>query len=308
MLWYNRAGERWAKLAAFIVGMAVPFLPLLWLFAKAPRQVFFEAVQYHLLYRDVAWKGATQHNLEVLISWATDPAALLTGLLAGLGLCFISAKRVWNRERRAEFYLCGWLALALGLYLFTAHPTFARYFLFAVPFLALLATAGLYAIVSGVDVLGGPRWPVLILGLVLAVGLGEEMYERRDDHSWPQLERLARKVDQVTAPQGALLADEHIYFLTRRPPPPGMEYADTHKLQMPAAITASLHTVTQQELERRIHAGVFDTVSTCEDKDKIEALGLAHLYHKKAEIDDWVTSFWAPCASPGSLPPHFKKS
>jgi 4-amino-4-deoxy-L-arabinose transferase-like glycosyltransferase len=293
MLWYNRAGGRWAKFAAFIGATMVPFFPLLWLFTKAPRRVFFQAVEFHLFYRDAAWKTATQHNLEVLISWANDPAALLLGLLAAVGLCFIASKSVWDREHRAEFYLCGWLTLVLSLYLFKAHPTFARYFLLVVPFLTVLATAGLYAIVSGVEVLRGPRWPVLVIGLVLAVGLGEEMYERRDDHSWPGLEQVARKVNDVTPPQGMLLADEPFYFLTRRVPPSGMEYGDTHKLKLPAEFAASLHVFPQAELERRIHAGVFDTVSTCAEDDKIKELGLAGLYRKNFEMDDCHV-FWDP--------------
>lgn len=292
MLWYNRAGARWAKFAAFIGGTIVPFFPLLWLFAKAPRRVLFQAVEFHLFYRDAAWKPATQHNLEVLISWANDPAALLLGLLGAVGLCFIVSKSVWDRERRAEFYLCGWLTLTITLYLFKAHPTFARYFLFAVPFLTMLATAGLYAIVSGVEVLRGPRWPVLVMALVLAVGLGEEMYERRDDHSWPELEKAARKVNEVTPPQGMLLADEPIYFLTRRVPPEGMEYGDTHKLKLPTDFAAALHVVPQAELERRIHAGVFDTTFTC-DADKIKDLGLADLYRMNFEINDCHV-FWDP--------------
>jgi 4-amino-4-deoxy-L-arabinose transferase-like glycosyltransferase len=291
MLWYNRAGVRWIKFAAFIGGAVIPFLPLLWLFVKAPRRVFFQAVEFHLWYRDAAWKTATQHNLEVLVSWANDPAALLLGLLAALGWCFIASKSVWDRERRAEFYLCGWLALALTVYLFKAHPTFPRYFLFAVPFLTMLAIAGLYAIVAGVDVLRGPRWPVLVVGLVLAVGLGDELYERRDDHNWPQLEKLARKVDEVTAPQGTLLGDENIYFLTRRTPPVGMEYGDTHKLQLPAEVEASLHIFPQQELERRIHAGVFDTVFTCAEADKIKELGFPQIYRKKFDLNDCHV-FW----------------
>src|ERR1022692_1438577 len=64
------------------------------------------------------------------------------GGLAGL-LC--SRKRSgWERAQRREFYLCAWLAVALMVHISTATPTFRRYYLLAVPFLAILACAGLY--------------------------------------------------------------------------------------------------------------------------------------------------------------------
>ena len=46
-------------------------------------------------------------------------------------------------QRRGEFYLCGWLALAVGLFISTAHPTFQQYYLFTVPFLSILSALGL---------------------------------------------------------------------------------------------------------------------------------------------------------------------
>jgi hypothetical protein len=69
-----------------------------------------------------------------------------------------------------------------------------------------------------------------------------------------------------------------------------MEYGDTHKLKLPADLAAALHVVPQAELERRIHAGVFDTMFTC-DADKIKDLGLADLYRMNFEINDCHV-FW----------------
>lgn len=137
-----------------------------------------------------------------------------------------------------------------------------------------------------------PFWPVIAYGVLLCLGLAKSLYEERDDITWHDFEQVASKVDQVTPPNVPLLADEHVYFLTRRTPPSGMELRDSHKLELPAALAASMHIVTGSELDRQIKAGVFSTVETCTFSDeKIAALGLARLYAKKAEIED-CTVFW----------------
>src|ERR1035441_9046648 len=41
MVFYNRSGTRWKTLAAFALGMALPFAPVFWLFARGPRQAWF---------------------------------------------------------------------------------------------------------------------------------------------------------------------------------------------------------------------------------------------------------------------------
>jgi hypothetical protein len=291
MLAHDRTGNRLPKSAVFLAGAAVPFLPLLWLFAHAPRQVLFQAIAYHLLYRRVDWPNATEWDLGVLASWMESSHAMLLLLLAGLGLLSIAGKNCWDPRRRAEFSLCGWLAAALGAYLACAHPTFHRYFVFVVPFLSALAAAGLFAIASRIDTPGRPFRLMSVLAALLALGLAKSLYEARDVYRWRDLEEVAGKVNEVTPAGGSLFADEHIYFLTRRPPPSGMEYADTHKLDVDAAFAASVHIVPQPELERRIAAGTFSTVSLCEEPEKIQALGLPRIYARQAEIKD-CRVFW----------------
>jgi hypothetical protein len=133
---------------------------------------------------------------------------------------------------------------------------------------------------------------VITYGVLLSLGLAKGLYEEREDFTWQDFEEIAQKVDQVTPPDALLLADEHVYFLTRRPPPSGMELRDSHKLEIPAALADSMHIVPQSELDRRIKAGVFTTVEACSFSDeKIEALGLARLYSQKAEIAD-CSIFW----------------
>jgi hypothetical protein len=295
LLWiliHNRAGLRMTKLAAFLAGSAIAFQPLLWLFVKSPQHVAFNIIQYHLLYRQVGWPGAIRHDLELMAAWIDSSQALLLGLLSAAGLLFIVFRSQWDRPRRAEFYLCGWLALAMWAHISTVHPNFPQYFILLVPFLSIPASVGLYSIGSQLYYPDRPSWPVLIYGVLLSLGLAKGLYEEREDFTWQDFEEIAQKVDQVTPPKALLLADEHVYFLTRRPPPSGMELRDSHKLELPAALADSMHIVPQSELDRRIKAGVFSTVEACSFSDeKIEALGLARLYSQKAEIAD-CSIFW----------------
>jgi len=105
---------------------------------------------------------------------------------------------------------------------------------------------------------------------------------------------MATKIDAVTPPDGMLLADEHIYFLTRRPPPSGMELADSHKLEFPPATAALFHLLPQSELDRNIKAGTYDTVETCEvDDEDVHTLGLQRLYSEQMKVENSAcTVFW----------------
>ncbi len=290
MLFYNRAGSRAKKFGAFAAAAAIPFLPVLWLFAQAPRPVFFNVLGYQLFYRRVHWEGATGHDLEVFTSWLDSSQALLLGVLAIAGLLYMAKTSGWDRVRRAEFYLAAWMAAAMGLEIGAAHPTFWWYFQLIVPFLALPAAAGLYFAASRLYHPDRPRWPVAVMAALLLLSLGRSLYEDADALTWPDLEAIARKVDQVTPPNGVIWADEQIYFLTGRPMPEGMEFAPAHKLEMPLSQAAMLHILPEPELDRRVKAGAYATISTCDD-DKIELLRLDKLYAHKATMSD-CTVFW----------------
>src|SRR6202034_2359028 len=168
---------------------------------------------YNLLYRQLDWPGALGHNFEVWATWIDSGPALLLILLALGGLLFIYFRSGWEAQRKAEFYLCAWLSLALGAYISSVLPTFARYYIFTVPFLGILAVAGIYAAGSSLYALDRPWQPVLVLTLLLLFGLAKSLYDERDLMVWHDLEKTARKVNEVTTSRQTLFADEAIYFL-----------------------------------------------------------------------------------------------
>jgi hypothetical protein len=290
MLVCNRAGSRWKKFVAWCIGMAVPFVPVLWLFWLGPRQTWFNVVQYHYFYRRLYWPETTQHDLEVLTSWIDSGQGLLLGPLALYGLYFIARKSQWTRAVKREFYLCAWLATGLGVEIGLAHPTFPQYFLLVVPFLAVPAVAGLYAAASRLFETERPLWPVLVVSALLVLGLGRALYDQRDDDQWSLYERLAKKVEEVTPPHASLFAQEPIYFLTKRLPPSGLELFYTHKLNLPAGEAALLHIVNQDDLKREVQSGMFATAYSCSNED-IADYGLKNLYAQHVEMDT-CSIFW----------------
>ena len=290
MVFRNRAGNRWAKLGAFVAAAVVPFLPVLYLFVKGPKQTFFNIIQFNLVFRQVEWPGAISHDIfAVFLSWSTSSQALLLGLLAVAGLLFV---RGCDKDQRAEFYLCGWLALALGVHISSAHPTFQRYYLLALPFVVILAAAGLYSLTARLYNPDRPFWPIFVLTLIFSVELAKALHDRHDNINWHDLEKIAAKADQVTPPNGVILSDEQVYFLTRRPPPSGMELADSHKLEFPPERAIPLHLVPESQVLAQVKAGRFNTVVNCDKNDRLTDEDLAKLYANHMDFDDSCNVYW----------------
>ncbi len=298
MVFQNRAGKRWAKLSGFVFATVIPLLPVAWLFIQGPKQTLFNIIQYNLVYRQVEWSGAIVHDIfDVMLSWVNSAQGLLLGLLALAGILFIRFPADWVRNRwdhreRAEFYLCAWLTLALGVHISSAHPTFQRYYLFAFPFLAILAAAGLYCLTARLWRPDRPFWPIVALTGIFSLELAKALRERDQNVSWRDLEKIAAKVDQVTPPNGLILSDEQFYFITRRPPPSGMELADSHKLEFPPDRAKPLHLVPESEVLKEVNAGRFSTVVNCDKNAKLKDEDLLKLYANHADFEDTCNVFW----------------
>ena len=296
MLIVNRSGGVARKFVAFCAGVLVAFVPLLRLLIKAPHQVIFGFLQYELIYRKVEWDEAGTHNLGEVLSWGDSSQAVLLVLLAVAGVVFArkNGERARDTSRpsiKAEIYLCGAIALVLGVYLLTARPTFTRYFLLTVPFLSIAAATGLYEVTERLATRPKPWLAAAILCALTAYGLGASLFEQRDDMSWRDMEQAAAKVREVTPAAGTLLADETIYFVLRRMPPTGMELEDSHKLRFSDAEAMAQHVVQRPKLDVMIKSGRFDTVEMCDD-DEIQRLDLASLYAKNATVGTCQV-FWS---------------
>lgn len=286
MLFCNRAGNRWIKAAAYCFGGAIPFTPAFLLWMQSPRPVMFNLFEYHLSFRTLYWPKTTQHDLEIMMSWIDSGQALLLSLLFLAGLLFILFRSQWERDVRREFYLCAWLTLGMCIEIATAHPTFARYFLLMVPFVAILAAAGLYTVSERLYRPEAPYAALSLLTLLFGLGLGKSLYERSSNvRTWAVHEQMAKKVDEVAPRDAPIFADEEIYFLTRRTPPPGLEFSYSHKLKLAPALAAQLHIVDQDQINRMAAAGKFAAVATCDD-EFLDAMHLDDIYIHKFVTDD----------------------
>ena len=286
MLIHNRVGSRLARFGAFVAGAVTPWIPVLIMFARNPYQVRFGIIDFHLFYRRVEWEGSLKHNFEIMTEWINSGHALIVALLAAAGFIWIIRASQWARERRAEFYLCGWMAAGQTAYLCWVRPTFTQYFTLLIPFLGIPAAMGFYAVATR---LAGSkrRWLAFaVMAFLLSVGLGRGIYDDQSSTNWLDFEKVAHKVDEVTPRNGVVLSDEFVYFITHRPVPTGMESDDTHKLRLPADKAALLHIVPRPELVKWVKAGRYDTVESCDDDDDQDLvdLDLPDIYAQKAEI------------------------
>jgi hypothetical protein len=275
----------------FLAGMTPPLLPLAISLARAPYQTWFNLVQFHTSFRNAGWNETAEHDLEVLMGLAASGPALLLILLAVAGLWFLRNRRRIQVESSAEFYLAAGIAGALAVEAVLAHPTFSQYFICTVPFLAIPAAAGFTEVAARLSL--PLRWGTPALALILFLGLNQSLLEMREDNNnWINIEALARKINEVTPANAAVLADPPVYFALHRFPPSGMEFPASHAVNLPADKLAALHIVPQAELERRVHAGEFATAETCKgDEEEMEALELPKLYAQAYTIAG-CTVYW----------------
>jgi hypothetical protein len=291
LLIVNRGGNRWLKLVAFAAGGAIPFAPALWLYLQSPDVARFNLFEYHLFFRKLYWPETTTHDLEIVTSWIDCGQALLLGLLGAAGLLWMRFRSGWEGRLKSEFYLCFWLTAALAVELCTAHPTFSRYFLLMVPFVAILASVGLMVTASALYKPESRVAPVVIWGFLFALGMGTSQHQRLEDiRTWKDMEAIAAKVKEVTPPGGKMFSAEAIYFLLKVTPPPGLEFSYSHELNFGPKKNAALHIIPMADLKKMVASGMFDSASTCDDDD-ITTFKFRDLYMDEAEAGD-CNVFW----------------
>jgi 4-amino-4-deoxy-L-arabinose transferase-like glycosyltransferase len=296
-LWLMRSSPRGSRLkkgAGFIGGGLVALSPLLWLAVLAPRKTFFCTVLFHFLYRwPLSLGEKVFQNVRILAGWMASPQGLLLVVLAALGLLFIARQKEWDSQKRAEFYLCAWLVLALDLFLGLPLPTLPEYFILLIPFLSILAAAGVYAI--GSRIWGSERPLLLGLAVLALFGLGfvKGAYDARDSlrPCWQSVQNIAREVNRVTPDDAPVFAFEHVYFAARRIPPPGLEnFYGVYAAGTPSA--GSLPFLSDSQKDRWLAEGRFATVVIYANQERANSLGLPGLYEKQSKYQSCLGEYF----------------
>jgi hypothetical protein len=287
----SRKGKRWVKCAGFVVGAAMPFIPMARLFVEGPSQTWFNIFQYQFAFRHAVWGNTLGHDFGEITTWLASAQSLSLFLLAAAAWWYVRGPKC-TPTLRSELYLCGWLALALQVEVALARPTFARYFVLTVPFLAILAGVGYYEIATR---LRGPQsgtlMPTLVIGVLTVISAVHAIYDNSDVYRWKDLEKVAARIHQVAPPNARIYAEEPIYFLLRADPPEGMQFAYSRELDLPPGQSARLHIVPQAVMDQRIQSGAFDVAEICLDQGTIERLNLKRLYRQSERIE-YCDIFW----------------
>jgi 4-amino-4-deoxy-L-arabinose transferase-like glycosyltransferase len=282
----NSKDGRLRQMLLFAAGGVIPFLPLLWLAALGPRQTLFDVVEYHLFYRPGGASPAV-HDLKALIGVIDSSQSALLVLLAGVGLLFVAGQREWEAQRRAEFSLCAWLVGSIGAWAAAARPTFPAYFVLVIPFTAILAVVGVYAIGSRIGALLRPAWLVVPLAGIFALPAARVLasHYRHPLFFWQQIDIIAREVNRVTPKDGLVWSDEVVSFAARRSPPEGLENYNSQYLRLPADLAASLHVEPLDQLEAQLAAARFDTVVACQTDAALAKLSWPRAYARRETVN-----------------------
>jgi hypothetical protein len=284
MIRHNQNGNRLSKTLAFLCGALLPFVPLLILFVKGPRQVWLDLFQYHVFYRDPDPNASNfLANLKTLAKLIVEsPGPML--LLVTLG-SLRSFKKTYmgDGEWRTEFRLCFWLMLSLAAYLTLPLPTFAQYYVLLMPFVIILASAGIH-LISTASGLGRMRW--LIMAVIILTGTNlQGVYSeiRATRGCWQSLEGTAVRINSVTPADGLVYGNEMFYFVSRHLPPPGLENSFATD-NLPATLAPLSHAATPAQIDERLASGYFDSVIIGADDPRVERFNLLGIYPRNQKL------------------------
>ena len=298
LLWHAERSARLRWLVSYSAGLAVPFLPMAWLFARAPRQVVFDTVAYHLFYRHQVW--SYHLDLMALQSLASPQALLLAGL-GLIGFMFVAGQGRSETPYRDELLLAGALAGGLAGFAAITRPTFDQYFVMSFPFAAILAPIGVRAVSTRL-LTTWQRPAVAVIGVVpLLLPAARTVHQliAAAYRPWVGLEAIGRHVDRVTPPGGWILANDLVYVAAHRFPRPGLENDFSADLPPEAAARTGLNAPSQAQVEQWFHDRRFDTFAVCPTASSSYAPWLLEIYrqHTKMPYDSLSRAceiFWDP--------------
>src|SRR5262249_33604276 len=138
-VWTSASGTRLRRAGLYVAGAALPFLPVVWLAVRAPRQVLLDVVEFHLLYRGLGFEGVNLllWNVKKVGAAVESSQAVLILVFFLIGL--VRVARYGSRRLASELFLCASLAACLCLYLCIPMPTFRQYFVLAMPFASVIS-------------------------------------------------------------------------------------------------------------------------------------------------------------------------
>jgi len=258
--------DRYRGLLWLLCGAAVASIPLAYLAILAPSQAWFGIAGYHLFYRGDGWTQITWWNVRQILEWTTSPQPVLLVFLSLTGLPFLFDSKTPTSTRYSLQY-AALIASSWALFLILLRPTFFFYYVLVIPYVCLLASAGLWAMAVR---MWSPRWASIILvGTIvlysLAVirpivplvynSLSTKPYEFAD------YEEVARMINAIAGTNEPLYADdEAIYVFARRLPPRGLENRFGEALRLSPEEYARAGLVPRERIEAQLRAGSFSAV------------------------------------------------
>jgi len=306
---FQTAGpDRPRRLFWLVCGAVVASIPLAYLAMLAPAQTWFSIVEFQLVYRTAgpAQPKVASHNLHEILDWVRSIQGAVMVLLSLAGTLFLFDRKAPVSTRRlvgyAAFIVVIW-ALYLALLPFTWH----MYFDLVIPYVSLLAAAGLCQLCARArlsqrssKILTGT---ILLYSLGLAIPVVAGVISGRAGR-WAPQEEVARIVNAETGPNQPVYSDdESIYVAARRLPPRGLENSAilTPETQLGAVVRLPTGEyqraglVPPEKNEDQLRAGNFAAVvlTKANDEARIQAVKSSGLYSQSVETRNYVV-FWKP--------------
>ena len=164
--------DRLRRLLWLVCGAAVASIPLAYLAMLAPTQTWFSIVEFQLFYRTA---GATQpkdiasHNLHEILDWVRSIQGAVLVVLSLAGWLFLFDRKTSGSIRSSVGY-AALIAIIWTVFLTAVRPTFHMYYVLVVPYVSLLAAAGLCQLCAREKL---SQWsPKILAGTILLYSLG----------------------------------------------------------------------------------------------------------------------------------------
>jgi hypothetical protein len=306
---FQTAGpDRPHRLSWLVCGAVVASIPLAYLAMLAPAQTWFSIVEFQLVYRTAGVQpNAASHNLHEILDWVRSIQGAVLVLLSLAGTLFLFDRKAPVSTRRSVGY-AAFIAVIWALYLALVPLTWHMYFVLVVPYVSLLAAAGLCQLCARARL---SQWSskifactILIYSLGLGIPLVAGVISGRPNR-WAPQEDAARIVNAEAGPNQPVYSDdESIYVAARRLPPRGLENSAILNPETQLGAVARLPTgeyqraglVPPEKNEDRLRAGDFAAVVLTKANDaRVQAVRSDGRYSQSAETKNYVI-FWKPRA------------